>query len=89
MTDPFDISDLMIYPVKFAENGLESTLRARGEVFWKCRLRNYVSYSEDSNNGIQRTVGILSVQTEMPLIFVSVGFKIYNRFCYVQANASF
>ncbi|KFY06830.1 hypothetical protein V492_07707 [Pseudogymnoascus sp. VKM F-4246] len=55
MTDPFNISDLMIYPIKFAENGLKNTLRARGEMFWKCRWRNYVSYSEDSTSGIQRT----------------------------------
>lgn len=88
MTDPFNISDLMLYPIKFAENGLEDALRGRGEMFWKCRWRNYVSYSEDSNNGIQRIVSILSMRAEMPLISVSVRFKIYDRLCYVQANAS-
>lgn len=88
MTDPFNISDLMLYPIKFAENGLEDTLRARGEMFWKCRWRNYVSYSEDSNNGIQRTVSILPMRAEIPLISVTVGFKIYDRLCHVQANAS-
>jgi hypothetical protein len=56
MKEPFNIRDLSIYPIRFAEKGLEDALRARGLMYWKCRQRNYVCYSEEFSVGIQSTV---------------------------------
>lgn len=53
---PFKIRDLGLYPIIFAEEGLENALRTRGEMFWKCRQRNYVCYGGEWNDGIQSTV---------------------------------
>lgn len=53
LTDPFDIRDLVLYPIKFAEPGLENLLRARGEMFWQCRFRNYVCYNGGLSDSIQ------------------------------------
>lgn len=44
---PFEIMDLITYPMKFADIQLQKTLRARGEMFWKCRKRNYVATTQD------------------------------------------
>ena len=38
------ITDLQVYPLKYAKAGLEDKLRNRGERFWGCRGRKYVSY---------------------------------------------
>jgi hypothetical protein len=43
----------MTYPMKFADIELQKTLRARGEMFWKCRKRNYVCYNTGPEDGIQ------------------------------------
>jgi hypothetical protein len=56
MTEAFNITDLSFYPIKYAKVGLEDALRARGRIFWKCRLRNYISYREEANTGIVQTV---------------------------------
>lgn len=58
MKESFNVRDLMLYPIKFAESGLEDALRARGEMYWKCRQRNYVCYNGEFNDGIQSTVCI-------------------------------
>ena len=38
------ITDLSVYPIRHATEGLEIALRKRGETFWSCRRRKYVSY---------------------------------------------
>ncbi|RDL37540.1 Uncharacterized protein BP5553_04973 [Venustampulla echinocandica] len=53
MKKTFKVTDLALYPISFAENGAEEALRERGKMFWKCRKRNYVCYSEGRDNGIQ------------------------------------
>jgi hypothetical protein len=35
MKEPFNIRDMMLYPIKFAEPGLEEALRERGAMYWK------------------------------------------------------
>jgi hypothetical protein len=54
----FSIADLSFYPIKYAKAGLEDALRARGMMFWKCRLRNYVSYLGEANDDIQHVMCI-------------------------------
>jgi hypothetical protein len=39
------ITDLEVYPLRYATDGLKERLRRRGETFWRCRERNYVSYN--------------------------------------------
>jgi hypothetical protein len=39
------ITDLELYPIAYAEEGLEDALRTRGQTFWTCRLRKFINYS--------------------------------------------
>lgn len=54
--DSFNIRDMMVYPIEYAEEGLEDALRARGEMFWQCRHRNYVCYLGEFSDGIHSNV---------------------------------
>lgn len=45
----FDIKDLDIIPLRFANPEAAQTLRHRGERFWECRRPNYISYRNESN----------------------------------------
>ncbi|PQE27770.1 hypothetical protein CJF31_00009998 [Rutstroemia sp. NJR-2017a BVV2] len=47
--EPFPIRGLNIYPLSFAEEGMEASIRARGRVFWSCREQRYVSYTENNS----------------------------------------
>ncbi|KIW17803.1 hypothetical protein PV08_04998 [Exophiala spinifera] len=40
----FPISELNVYPLEFAEDDIQALLKKRGEVFWRCRTQQYVSY---------------------------------------------
>ncbi|PQE06093.1 hypothetical protein CJF30_00005034 [Rutstroemia sp. NJR-2017a BBW] len=46
--DKFPIRSLNLYPLSFAEEGIEESIRARGRVFWSCRKQRYVSYTENN-----------------------------------------
>ena len=56
MKKPFNIRELAVYPISFADPDLKKALRKRGEMFWQCRQRNYVCYSGDTNDGMQGSV---------------------------------
>jgi len=43
-TEAFNITDLTLYPLEYAGVELKHALRARGEMFWRCRWKNYVYY---------------------------------------------
>lgn len=47
--DTVAIKDLQIFPLQYAGGGLEDELRTRGEIFWKCRFRKFVSYDVPPN----------------------------------------
>ena len=49
--DVLPIRDLSVYPLKYAEPGLEEELRARGEKFWSCTNRIYISYNDENMFG--------------------------------------
>ncbi|PQE03869.1 hypothetical protein CJF30_00006594 [Rutstroemia sp. NJR-2017a BBW] len=55
ITEVFSIRELSFYPIKYAEASLEVALKKRGMMFWKCRLRNYVSYLGEPYDGLQHT----------------------------------
>jgi hypothetical protein len=38
------ITELSVYPLRYAEKGLEEKLQSRGQTFWACRKRKYISY---------------------------------------------
>lgn len=53
------IQSLQVYPLRYAPENLEQDLYARGEKFWSCRTRVYVSYDnqemlDDTIQGGQR-----------------------------------
>jgi hypothetical protein len=39
---------LVIYPLKFDRKNLESQIRKRGEMFWSCRIKKFVTYVSKS-----------------------------------------
>jgi hypothetical protein len=49
-TGPFPITDLNIYPLKYADEKLKAKLIARGKMFWACRERKYVYYTNTNRN---------------------------------------
>ena len=56
MDEAFDITDLALYPVKFAGKDIENALKARGHMFWKCRQRNYVRSMQVTSDVMQTSV---------------------------------
>ncbi|KAH6618648.1 hypothetical protein C7974DRAFT_33979 [Boeremia exigua] len=55
-SDIIKISELAYFPLRFDNTGLEKRLKYRGEIFWSCRKRKYVSYSVASNETSDRSV---------------------------------
>ncbi|PTB53826.1 hypothetical protein M431DRAFT_6109 [Trichoderma harzianum CBS 226.95] len=51
--ESFLITDMPVYPIEFASQEIVSALRKRGNMFWKCRERHYVSYSGKTDNATQ------------------------------------
>ena len=39
------ITDLKVYPLQYDTSGLEGRIRERGEIFWRCRQRAFMSYA--------------------------------------------
>ncbi|KAF4943371.1 hypothetical protein FGADI_13469 [Fusarium gaditjirri] len=42
LTEEFPINAMMVFPMKYADEGTVCNLRRRGQMFWKCRHRKYV-----------------------------------------------
>ncbi|SCV34357.1 related to TOB3 (member of AAA-ATPase family) [Fusarium fujikuroi] len=51
------ITDLPLYPVKYASHETTEALRKRGKMFWKCRFRNYVGLSQEISQEVQDSIG--------------------------------
>ncbi|KAL9064515.1 MAG: hypothetical protein Q9157_007804 [Trypethelium eluteriae] len=51
-----NLSELNVYPLKNASEELVSVLRKRGEMFWQCRKRKFISY--DKSDDEYNVVGI-------------------------------
>ncbi|KAK7697421.1 hypothetical protein SLS64_013559 [Diaporthe eres] len=56
LEEPFNILDLRVYPLEFAEQDEVEALRKRGRMFWKCRTRNYVSFHSESEDAMQNAM---------------------------------
>ena len=50
--DEVSITSLNYFPLRFDTNGLQQLLEERGNIFWKCRTKRLVSYSDDDNVGL-------------------------------------
>ncbi|KAK8121675.1 hypothetical protein PG984_010345, partial [Apiospora sp. TS-2023a] len=46
------IDTLSVFPLRFANTELGSRLERRGETFWKCRRRRYVSYTSKNEDKV-------------------------------------
>ncbi|KAF5570830.1 aaa family atpase [Fusarium phyllophilum] len=42
LTEEFPINTMMVFPMKYVDDGTVRNLRRRGQMFWKCRHRKYV-----------------------------------------------
>lgn len=51
------ISDMVAYPIRYAKEGTKERLLRRGQMFWDCRFRQYVSYCGWNYNHNEYTVG--------------------------------
>lgn len=51
-----NITDLEVVPLKHVSSDIVEKLRRRGRTFWKCRVRNFVSYQEHENNDTENHV---------------------------------
>ena len=54
--DEVRITSLKYFPLHFDEGGLHELLVKRGRMFWKCRTKRFVAYSND-DNGVLSSVG--------------------------------
>jgi hypothetical protein len=45
LSDSIEITELAIYPLKYGPESLTGLLKSRGQTFWDCRIRNFVSYA--------------------------------------------
>ncbi|KAK0761359.1 hypothetical protein N5P37_006309 [Trichoderma harzianum] len=55
-TGNFPITEMVVYPIEFANKEVVSTLRKRGNMFWKCRARHYVSYNGKTDHAMQSSM---------------------------------
>ncbi|KAF5586166.1 AAA family ATPase [Fusarium pseudocircinatum] len=55
--EEFNITELPLYPIEYASNETTKALRSRGRMFWKCRFRNYVGLSQETNDEVQDSNG--------------------------------
>jgi hypothetical protein len=55
------ITDLAVFPIKYASSELVQMLRRRGETFWKLRAHRYVSYHATEEENFQTMVCIQMV----------------------------
>ncbi|KAI9748737.1 MAG: hypothetical protein M4579_007137 [Chaenotheca gracillima] len=49
----FDIQELDVYPIRFADHKVIDALRDRGKMFWECRGQKYVCYHRDAATRVQ------------------------------------
>ncbi|KAF2112712.1 hypothetical protein BDV96DRAFT_580284 [Lophiotrema nucula] len=49
--DPLDISSFSCRPLQYAEADRTNSLRTRGQVFWRCRKKQYVEYTGLDDHG--------------------------------------
>ncbi|KAI1751152.1 hypothetical protein F4782DRAFT_505964 [Xylaria castorea] len=54
--DGIPIRDLQVYPIQHAPADIVQKLRKRCKTFWKCRVRGFVSYEENTNDGQENMV---------------------------------
>lgn len=62
------IQKLSVYPIRFAEAGIEDALRDRGNKFWSCRKPNYVTYTGTDYTREQVYVSAICCYLETMLI---------------------
>lgn len=54
--EQFPISDLEVFPIRYAPQEVVQQLRRRGKAFWECRNRRLVSYEESTSDSQESMV---------------------------------
>lgn len=70
------ITNLNIYPMRFADPNVERELRKRGETFWKCRSRKYVEYRDQ---GSLRSSNVSLLCLELNYLPILIHFSRWMR----------
>jgi len=68
-----NISDLNVFPMRYAPAKVVDRCRRRGKTFWKCRSRIYVSYQATERDTIQELVS--------PFVIWSLSKDDINKYC--------
>lgn len=61
----FDIQELDVYPIRFADHEVIEALRKRGKMFWECRWQKYVCYHGDAATRAQSPVSSKSIKEDL------------------------
>ncbi|KAJ5452767.1 ATPase AAA-type core [Penicillium cf. griseofulvum] len=72
-----DITDLAVFPIKYAPDYLVRKLQRRGEIFWTFRTQTYVSYQATEEENFQTMADdryIIDMKTYKRLYPVSTGY---------------
>lgn len=56
MKDEFPVTQMSVYPLKFASKEVQAALWQRGQMFWKCRRRRYVCYTSSTEEDLFNVV---------------------------------
>jgi hypothetical protein len=73
---PFKTNELAVYPISHVEEKVRNNIRARGEMFWKCRRQHYVCYSDRSGDGIQSAVRFIDYALEIANHAVKLTYRL-------------
>jgi hypothetical protein len=65
------IKALNVFPLRFAEPRIETEMRRSGAIFWSCRFRRYVSYSDNVDSSREFKVRFHLVPSSLPLTSLS------------------
>ena len=81
-----EITDLSAYPILYAEDGVESRLRTRGNTFWSCRRKRYMNYHTPLQGLGSQNVRFQS-EWEKALLTQPGQFTVHGRRGSLQADA--
>ena len=84
-TGEIDIAELNVFPIQFAPQNIVTKLQQRGQTFWKCRKRRFVSYTEKDQVSTIRKV----LKTNIQMLTHLVGIRtVHDRHGNLQKASS-
>jgi hypothetical protein len=83
--DPFPISELHLFPLRYAEPEKQIAIAERGRKFWLCRSQQYVEYSGWDYEGVEYYVRLAaSIHEHLSYLVVSKMLDSWWTFGHVE-----